>query len=300
MRRSRLFVIPVIVGAALLAASCSGLLGGEPEKPPVTLAYVEWAHAVAITHVAEVILEDNGFDVTLSSSNAAEMWQAVADGSADAHFAAWLPTTHGSFYGTETNGEYTDQVVKLSANYVDARVGLVVPSYTNIDSLEDLDGAGAQFGEEIQGIDPGAGLMSTTQDAIDNDVYGLGNWALLEGSGSDMTTALGQAYDNQEDIVVTGWRPHYKFGKWDLTLLDDPENHFGTTENIHTIVRTGLDEQNPGAYDFLDQFDWTALDMQDVMVDISEGDGPAEAARTYVDANQTTIDAQLPDTAYFE
>lgn len=169
VRRSRLFVIPVIVGAALLTASCSALLPGgtddateDLEKPAVTLAHVDWAHA---------------------------------------HFAAWLPHTHGNFYGSD--GEYTDQVVKLSANYEDARVGLVVPSYTNIDSPANLDAAAAQFGREIQGIDPGAGLPTSARDAIDNDVYGLGDWTLIEGSEAEMTTALGQAYDNQDYIVVT-------------------------------------------------------------------------------------------------
>ena len=272
------------------------------EKKPVSIAYVEWARAVAITHVAEAILEDEGFEVTLNSVSSADMWQSVADGTADAHLAAWLPNTHSAFYGPE--GDFTDQVEDLGANYRDARLGLVVPSYVDADSIADLDAAKADFESEIQGIDPGAGMMATTEDMITDDTYGLGDWTLLDVDEDDdgaeiMTTALGTAIDAEESIVVTGWKPHWKFGEWDLKILADPEGVYGDAETINTIVKQGLEEDNPGAYQFFKDFDWTQLDVGPVIVDIHEGAEPPAAAETFVEENQQTISELLPDTGYF-
>ncbi|WP_219565350.1 glycine betaine ABC transporter substrate-binding protein [Streptococcus macedonicus] len=62
------------------------------------------------------------------------MFQAVASGQADFSVAPWLPLTHQSFYE-----RYGDQIDDLGANLNGARNGFVVPSYVEIDSIEDLN-----------------------------------------------------------------------------------------------------------------------------------------------------------------
>lgn len=301
---NRMKVIAPMVLISTVLISCDALLGTEEEdeqpieKPAVTIAYQDWANAVAIVNLTKTILEDNGFEVTLSEKDNAGTWAAVADASADAMQSAWLPSTHSSYYGS--SGQYTDQVEDADINYENAVRGLIVPSYVTTNSLADLEGASTTFGREIQGIDPGAGLMSITQTMIDDDTYSLSGWNLIDGSGSAMTTALENAISSNETIVVTGWRPHWMFGEWDLKVLDDPQDVYGGSENIHNIVRLGLEEDNPGAYQFFTQFDYTEINIQEVMADINDGTAPATAARTFVDANQSTINELLPDTAYFE
>ena len=61
------------------------------------------------------------------------MWEAVATSEADAMVAAWLPGTHGDLYE-----QYQDQLIDLGPNLEGAKIGLVVPSYMDIDSIEDL------------------------------------------------------------------------------------------------------------------------------------------------------------------
>jgi glycine betaine/proline transport system substrate-binding protein len=300
----RLKVTALMVLTSAVLVSCDAIVGTEEEesqgveKPSITIAHQNWADAVAIVNLTKVILEDNGFEVTLSEKDNAGTWAAVADASADAMQSAWLPSTHSSYYGS--SGQYTDQVEDADINYENAVTGLIVPSYVTVDSLAGLAGASTTFDSEIQGIDPGAGLMSTTQTMIDDDTYSLSGWNLIDGSGSAMTTALENAITNNDAIVVTSWRPHWMFGEWDLKVLDDPQEIYGETENIHNIVRLGLEEDNPGAYQFFTQFDYTQINIEDVMADINDGTAPASAARTFVDANQSTINALLPDTAYFE
>ena len=99
----------------------------------IKLAYVAWDSEIASHNVMKLVLEDVGYDVTLTQVEAGPMWTAIADGSADASLAAWLPLTHAT-YAEKFDGKFED----LGTNMEGVKVGLVVPSYMDIDSIEDL------------------------------------------------------------------------------------------------------------------------------------------------------------------
>ncbi|MDQ0216618.1 glycine betaine/proline transport system substrate-binding protein [Oikeobacillus pervagus] len=105
----------------------------EVKGKKVELAYVAWASEIASTNVLAKVLEDLGFKVTLNQVEAGPMWTAVADGSVDASVAAWLPVTHED-YAKKFDGKFED----LGANLEGTKIGLVVPSYMDINSIEDL------------------------------------------------------------------------------------------------------------------------------------------------------------------
>jgi glycine betaine/proline transport system substrate-binding protein len=202
--------------------------------------------------------------------------------------AAWLPTTHES-YMKDNEGKLED----LGPNLDGTKLGLVVPSYMNINSIEDLNGeVGGTLNYTITGIEPGAGLMMKTESVLEE--YGLKDkWTLLESSSAAMAQALEKAYNNEEPIIVTGWTPHWKFAKMDLKYLEDPKGVYGQDEQIHTIVRTGLKDDQPEAYAFLDAFNWTPDDMAEVMIQIVEGASPEDAAKAWVEANADKVDAWI-------
>lgn len=262
------------------------------ERGSIDLVYVEWARMTAITHVAGEILTRMGYDVDITSVANAAMWSAVATGDADAHLGAWLPATHGMFYGDE--GEFTDDVVQVAANYEGAKLGLVVPSYVEEDSIPELVANAEKYENTIVGIDPGAGMMQQTESAIENDVSGLGAFELTEGSGATMTAALGNAIDNEQPIVVTGWRPHWKFGRWDLKILQDPELIFGESETVYNMARLGLEDDMPDFYRFLEEFDWFSVDLGQVLVWNQDGMDPRDSAARFVDENIELINSAMP------
>ncbi|MFD1174239.1 glycine betaine ABC transporter substrate-binding protein [Oceanobacillus picturae] len=254
------------------------------EGKEVELAYVEWDSEVASTNVIGKVLEDQGYDVTLTPLDNAVMWEAVANGEADGMVAAWLPLTHeGQF------AEYGDQVVELGTNLEGAKTGLVVPEYMDVDSIADLD---QEADKTITGIEPGAGVVAAAEQAVE-DYDNLEGWEVQTSSSGAMATELGSAIDKEEDIIVTGWTPHWKFQEYDLKYLEDPEGSFGEAETIDTMVREGLEEELPNAYKILDQFNWTTDDMESVMLDIYNGASPEEAAATWVEDNQDKVDEWL-------
>lgn len=147
----------------------------------------------------------------------------------------------------------------------------------------------------ITGIDPGAGVTQGAERALDE--YDISNITLQTSSTSSMAEVLNQAIQNHEPVVVTGWNPHWKFAAYDLKYLEDPEEVFGGTEEIHTIARQGLQDEKPEGYEVIDNFFWTEEDMGEVMLEVYEGTDPEEAAQNWVDANQETVDGWIDGVA---
>ena len=289
IKKVKMLGLALGLGAMLAACSDSGEGDTSSEKTDsntatesneINLAYVEWDTEVASTHVVGKVLEDLGYDVTLTPLDNAIMWQAVSTGEADAMVAGWLPNTHASQYA-----QYKDSLVELGENLTGAKVGLVVPSYMDVNSIEDLKD---EADKTITGIEPGAGVMAATEQAL-TDYENLNDWELLPSSSGAMTVALGQAYENEEDIIVTGWSPHWKFSSYDLKYLEDPKGVFGGEETINTFTRQGLEEDMPEAFQVLDAFNWTTEDIEAVMLDINSGTNPKEAAAKWVDENSDKI-----------
>ncbi|GIO02473.1 ABC transporter permease/substrate binding protein [Brevibacillus laterosporus] len=289
IKYSRPFILASIA-ILVISSIVNGVAGnGGGNAKNITLSYVAWDSEIASTHVVKQVLEQKlGYQVNMLQVEAGPMWTGVATKSADALVAAWLPKTHASFYAKNK-----DQVEDLGANLEGTRLGLVVPEYMNITSIDDLRRSDIKNATKatIIGIEPGAGLMSAATKMLQD--YQLTDWTLMEASSAAMATELQKAYSQQKPIVVTGWTPHWMFAKMKLKYLDDPKKSFGEDEQIHTIVRLGLQEDLPDAYQFLRQFKWTPEDMAQVMVRIQEGVEPDDAAKEWIDAHPETVEKWL-------
>lgn len=272
------------LGLSLIAAGCAADNTGKEDTvgkgKEIELAYVEWDTEVASTNVIGAVLEDLGYNVNLVPLDNAVMWEAVSTGEADGMVAAWLPGTHGSQFE-----KYGDQVVDLGENLEGAKIGLVVPEYMDVNSIADLKD---EANKTITGIEPGAGVVGAAEQSLE-DYSNLSDWNVETSSSGAMTVALKQAITNQEDIVITGWSPHWMFATYDLKYLDDPENSFGEAETINTMVREGLEDDMPEAYQVLDQFHWTTDEMEEVMLNISNGEDPADAAKAWIEENPDRV-----------
>ncbi|HPW69309.1 MAG: glycine betaine ABC transporter substrate-binding protein [Desulfomonilia bacterium] len=265
-----------------------GISDARAAKGKLEFAYVEWACATASIHVIEAVLEEKmGYDVEVTPVGAAAMWQAVATGDVDGITTAWLPLTHGHYMD-----KVKDKVVDLGSNCEGAAIGLVVPAYVTIDSIDQMNDHIKKFDSEIVGIDPGAGIMSATEKAIDE--YGLKNFELMESTGAMMTAILSEKIKKNQWVVVTGWTPHWKFARWDLKYLKDPKGVYGGEETINTVVRKGLKEDMPEVYEFLDNFHWSLQEIGQVMEWNAKGADPADSAKRWIKENPDRVKEWLP------
>ncbi len=266
----------------LIIGGISGLsFGKKAADKKVDLVYMNWDSEVASVNILEQAMKQHGFDVNTTALDNTVAWQTVANGQADGMISAWLPNTHKTQWQ-----KFGKSVENLGTNLKGAKVGLVVPAYMNVNSIEDLKN---QADKKIIGIEPGAGEMATVEKTM-KAYNNLSDWTLVPSSSGAMTVALGEAIKQHKDIVVTGWSPHWMFNKYDLKYLEDPKGTMGTEENINTVVRKDLKKDNPEAYKVLDQFNWTQKDMEAVMLDIQNGKSPEEAANKWIKAHQSQVD----------
>ncbi len=280
MRKLSTFCLKSL-GVAALALGMSTAMAAE--KPTLKLGYVNgWDDSVATTNVAGEILKSKlGYTVELKPVEPAIMWQGVARGDLDATLTAWLPVTHADYYA-----KMKDKVVVLGSNYEGARIGLVVPDYVEAKSIEDLNKYSKDFDGKITGIDAGAGIMSRTEEAIDK--YKL-DYKLMPSSGPAMTIALARAEKKKEAIVVPGWIPHWMFAKWKLRFLEDPQNVYGAAEHVDTVANPALEAKAPEAAAFLKKFSWGPEEIGSVMLAVSEGAKPEQAAKDWIAKNPDRV-----------
>ncbi|HCT95393.1 ABC transporter permease/substrate binding protein [Vagococcus sp.] len=285
MSRQRKIGTTIAIIAVIIAAlTANSLVTNKNKKEAISLSYVEWDTEVASTNVIAEVLKQEGFDVTITPLDNAIMWESIANGESDAMVAAWLPNTHGAQYE-----QYQDKVDNLGVNLEGAKVGLTVPSYMNVNSIDELTD---EANQTITGIEPGAGVVKAAEEtlsAYDN----LSDWQLETSSSGAMTVALGQAYKKKEPIVITGWSPHWMFAKYDLNYLEDPKQAMGAEETINTMARQNLKEDSPKAYRILKNFKWSKDDMEKVMLEINSGTDPVKAAQNWIKENPDTVKAWL-------
>lgn len=258
-------------------------------KGKVEIGYVQWASAEASTHIAKEILEEMDYEVEIPVLQTGLMYESTATGKIDGFICSWLPDTDRNYWN-----KHKDNLVELNNHYESAQIGLVVPEYVEIDSIDELKDHKEEFQGRIVGIDPGAAQMVVTEDEL-MPHYDLDDWTLEESGGPAMTAELSRSISNEEWIVVTGWKPHWKWAEWDLKFLEDPDNIMGDGEFIKSMGRPGIREDLPEVSAFLENYTMTTEDLSSVMLEIQDGVDPEEAAKNFIEENRDKVDEWIPD-----
>ncbi len=272
------------LGAASVIAL--GAASAPAVAQDITIGWTAWSDAEAVTKMVEQIIEQRmGYEVELTLADIAVQYNGVANGDLDMMLMSWLPETHADYLD-----EVGADVVNLGILYTGAKLGWVVPSYIpedQVSSIADLakPEVREQLDGRIQGIDPGAGLMRLSGQAIED--YGL-DYELVSASGAAMTAALDRAVARDEWIVVTGWSPHWMFGKYDLRYLEDPEGTLGGLERVHAIARQGLYQDYPDVAAFIARFHIPIEDLQAVMAE-AQDTSYEEAVANYIESNEARV-----------
>ena len=244
MRRLIIIInLSLIVAFMMMFADCSDSSNGRKQ---VSIGYVNWSEGIAMSYLAKVMLESKGYDVMLRNADIAPVFVSMAAGKVDVFMDAWLPATHADYIR-----KYGDNLEALGVAYKNARMGLVVPSYVTIRSIEELNEHKEKFRNEIIGIDVGAGLMNETERVIREYPVEL---TLKPSSGATMVAFLQKSIENKEWIVVTGWTPHWMFSRYDLKFLDDPQKQYGDAEQIQIMATKGFSDKDPYAAAFFRNF----------------------------------------------
>jgi len=284
--KKRLMTTVAVGAVALLGLSaCATDSGdtGEPtgsstptgDKTSLTIGVFNgWPEGEAASFLWKHILEGKGYDVTLEYADAGPVFEGLSTGDYDVAFDGWLPTTHKKYMDA-----HKGEIVDLGAWNEDAVLTMAVNDDAPITSLSELADHADEFGNKIIGIEPGAGLT----DAVQNKViptYGLEGMEFITSSTGAMLAELKAAIKDDENIVVTLWRPHWAYDEFPIRDLEDPEGTLGSAESIHSLARTGFEDDYPQLTEWIKNFKFSSellFSLENVMyngdIDASEYDG---------------------------
>ncbi len=277
-----------LLAGAFALSTASTLV--QAEDKTLTIGTNNWAENIAVANMWKILLEEAAdYDVELTNVSKSMLYSGMANGDIDLSLEIWLPITDKPFLEP-----YKDRLEVHDTWYAGTGLGLVVPSYVDIDTIPELEAHADEFEYQskstILGIGTGSAIAGLTDDAI--DAYGLPQ-EQMNSSEAAMMSALDNAYSAHQAIVVTLWNPHWAFAQYDLKYLDDPKNVYGDSENIHWFSHEGFAQGNPWLTAVLNAWEMDDETLGGLMATIEETGDPVEGARQWIDGHQALVDSWL-------
>lgn len=253
-------------------------------KGTVTIGYLNWQEDVAVTYLWQEILQEKGYKVELKNLDVAPLYVGLSRGDIDLFLDSWLPITQKAYWDN-----YKNQLDNYGSWYLgEAKIGLVVPKYADVNAIAGLNQFQDKFNGEIIGIDPGAGIMKAAVRAAKD--YGL-NYKIIQGSEAAMVASLDKAYRAKKWIVVTGWSPHWIFAKYELKYLSDEKKSFGEAEGLYVLANKKFTVDRPEVARMLKKFKLNDNQIGELEDMLQKGIDPQAAAREWVNGHRKLVDS---------
>lgn len=273
-------VLALIVG--ILAAGCGG--GAASENKRLTLGYIEWDENVALSNLTKVLLEQElGYEeVELQLADVGPVFQGVASGDLDGFQDVWMPLHENYIEDLSENIEHLDPWYEGQTE-----LGLAAPTYLNIDSIDQLNSSNV---ETILGIEPGTVIMKTVQEEV-MPAYDL-NAELISSSTPAMLASVDRSIAAEEPFAFIAWSPHWMNARYDFVYLEDPKGAFGDATDpaeLSTVVRDGLSEDDPVAYEFLKSVRLTGEHVNELELEINEANDPITGVEAWLEDNREAV-----------
>src|SRR5690606_24188129 len=126
------------------------------------------------------------------------LYTALAEGDVDVYPSAWPEISQAVYME-----RYGDDLEDLGTYYDAAKGTLAVPSYVDIDTMDELKAQADRFDNTIYTIEPGSGTATMAKESL-FPAYDLSDEFTLKSSSlAAMLTLLQDSVEAKEDIVVT-------------------------------------------------------------------------------------------------
>lgn len=287
------------------------------EKTTIKLAVNPWSASELNVAIAHILLEEQ-LQYPVEEVQIAEQaqWAALAAGDLHTSLEVW-PSGHMA-----NVAEYIEkqQVVEDGGPLgVVGRIGWYMPTYmvTAHPELATWEGltspesaqrfATAETGDQGQLLFGDPSWVTYEADIIEN--LQLNFQIVQAGSEEAILSSLDAAYSREEPVLFYFWTPHSIHAKYDLTRVALPEYNEACyakaesggvdcdypSDNLFKIFWPGLKDAAPDAYTLLKNMNYTTEDQISMIAAVElEGKSVEDAARAWLDANEATWKAWLP------
>jgi glycine betaine/proline transport system substrate-binding protein len=165
----------------------------------------------------------------------------------DAFLGDWMPTQEGDIRPFLTDGS----VEVLGPNLTGAKYTLAVPAYAyamGLRDFNDIKNFAPQLKTSIFGIEPGNDGNRLILGMLKQNLYGLGDFKLIESSEQGMLAEVERMGHAKSPIVFLAWDPHPMNMRFDLRYLSGGDAVFGPNfggATVYTVIRTGYSAECP-------------------------------------------------------
>lgn len=264
-----------------VAALAVTALPGWAQDNVIKMGTLSWEDLTPITGITRKVLEDKGFTVEVTEfSEWGIAYAALAKGDVEILASQTDYVAHDYW---DRNKRRLEKISPVSHGLYQ---GIAVPTYVNINSIEELNANADTFGGKIIGIEPGAGLMRDAASAVES--YGL-DLQLVEGSTAAMTAALKSAYDRQEPIAVTIWEPSWMMQSFEMKYLTDPKGVFPPPQSYYWIGQAGFSAENPAAREAIASVYVPLADITAINGAVSGGKTMDQAVADWIAAHEDLV-----------
>ena len=286
-----------------------------PDNSAITINFAinPWDGSTANVAVAEYLLKNQlGYSFSDKNVNEFAQFKALSSGDLDATMEVW-PSGHADDYANYIAND--NGVVDGGRLGVIGQIGWWIPTYMLTDHPELSSWEGlkqdwqlfqtAESGSQGQILDGDPSYVTFDQAIADN--LGLNMKVVYSGSEAAELQELDTAYQDQKPILMYFWTPHWAQAKYDLTMMKLPDVTPQCTQDaaknpsayacaypeddLYKAFSDQLATKAPAAFAFLSAMQWTNDDQNGVAADIHSGMDPQDAAKKWVDANQSTWQA---------
>lgn len=322
MRTFKTLLIALTFMLALTACSSSDDTSGK-DIGPLMLADVGWDSIQFHNSIAKIIIEEGyGYETDIIPVSTAAAIQGLETGDVDIYLEFWTDNVRESYDELIATGK----AIELGLNLDDNMQGLYVPTYMiegdpergiepmapDLKKLEDLPQYWELFKDRedkskglIVGAVTGWEVANIIQEKM--KTYNLEETYnhFLPGSEAALTTSLANAYEEGEAWVGYYWEPSWVLGKYDMTLLEEPEyneegwnNGFATafpSNRITVVANEEVVEKAPEVTEFLKKYTFTTALLNQILAEKKEAEMSSdEAAKVFLQENEDIWTAWVP------
>ncbi|MDG5499644.1 choline ABC transporter substrate-binding protein [Marinobacter sp. BGYM27] len=262
----------------------------------VRFGIVDWTDVRATTSVASELLQSLGYEVDISNQSVVDTYDAMANGDIDVFLGNWMPSM-----APVADPLINDQKVeRLRANLNGAKYTLAVPQYVydaGVKSFSDIAKFQDKFDHSVYGLEKGNDGNQLILDMIDADVFGFGDFSLVETSERIMLAQVNGKIRDQKWIVFLAWAPHPMNERFDIAYLDGGDDYFGPNKGgatVYTNTRAGFVDQCANVAKLLENLEFSlAMEGQVMDMILNQFVPQDRAARLWMNQNPGVVEAWL-------
>jgi len=286
----------LLAGATLAGAPWARASADPASCRTVRFSDVGWTDVTSTTAITSELLRRLGYTPTITVLSVPVTFASLADKDMDVFLGNWMPTQEADRHKYIADGS----IVVVRANLVGAKYTLAVPAYTyaaGLRSFSDIERFGPQLRDRIYGIEPGNDGNRKILNMLQENLFDLGNFQLIESSEQGMLSQVARAFQAKQPIVFLGWEPHPMNMRFDMRYLNGGDAVFGPNfggATVYTVTRAGYAAQCPNVGRLLANLQFTLRgenQMMDAILDRHEQ--PRAAAAAWLQQHRRTVAAWL-------